>query len=94
MIHILSLLTLLFLPISSLKLCINCKYFITDNKLGKLGKCALFPKEKQNDLYDLVTGVDVNTEYMNCYATRNKENLCGKEGTMYKKKYKTRAKKT
>ena len=84
--------TLLFLPISSLKLCINCKYFITDNKLGKLGKCSLFPKEKHNDLYDLVTGAD--TEYMYCYATRNNETLCGKEGNLYKKKYKTRAKKS
>lgn len=92
MIHICTLLTLLFLPISSLNLCINCKYFITDNKLGKLGKCSLFPKEEKKTLYDLVTGVD--TDYMYCYATRDNESLCGKEGKLFRKKYKTRAKKT
>ena len=91
MLHIFTLLTLFFLPISSLKemkpkLCIHCKYFITDNKLGKFGKCSVFPKEKQKELYDLVTGVD--TEYMYCYAIRDKEDMCGKDGKLFKKKYK------
>lgn len=79
-------LLLLFVPIASLqpKLCINCKYFITDNNMGKLGTCLLFPKERNEGLYDLVTGVDV--EYMYCYSTRAEEDLCGKKGKMFKKK--------
>ena len=41
----------LILPIISLqkmkpKLCINCKYFITDNDTNQYGKCSLFPKKQ------------------------------------------------
>ena len=94
MMNIFTLLTLLFMPISSLKkatpkLCIDCKCFITDNRIGKLGKCSLFPIERQKELYDLVTGVD--DQYMYCYATRDNEDMCGKEGKLFKKKYKKRA---
>lgn len=94
---LMALFALLFLPISSLKeiqpkLCIHCKHFITDSKLGKFGKCSLFPKEKEKELYDLVTGVDV--EYMYCYSIRDKDDLCGKEGKLFKKKYKKRELKT
>ena len=70
-----------------LKLCINCKHFITDDRTGKFGKCSLFPTRKPSDMYDLVTGVERNTEYMYCYTTRDRDNLCGKEGKMYTKKY-------
>jgi hypothetical protein len=31
-------------PIFSLKLCINCKYFIPDNKENIFGKCKMFPQ--------------------------------------------------
>ena len=90
MIFVCALVSLLLLPILSLKeiktkLCINCKHFIRDGAVDKYGKCSLFPKEGYNDNYDLVTGVDKNTKYMYCYATRYKESLCGKEGKMYKK---------
>ena len=93
MMFIFTVFTLFFLPISSLKeikpkLCIQCKYFITDKRDGKYGKCALFPKNKNDDVFDLVTGVEINKEYMYCYTTRASEALCGKEGTMYKKKKK------
>ena len=88
-----TLLSFLFLTTFSLKeikpkLCINCKYFITDNRSGVYGKCLLFPKdEKRSDSYDLVTGAESNIEYMYCYKTRGEEHMCGKEGKMYKKKY-------
>ena len=68
------------------KLCINCKHFITDDGSGKFGKCSLFPTRKPSNFYDLVTGVERN-EYMYCSTTRDQDNLCGKEGKMYKKKY-------
>jgi len=101
--YIFTILSILFLPILSFtslhitpfntemrkemkpKLCINCKYFITDNNTGKFGKCSLFPR-KESDIYSLVNGID-NIEYNHCSVSRNLENMCGKEGKMYKKKY-------
>ena len=94
MIHIFTLLSLLFLQILSFKeikpkFCINCKYFITDNNTDKFGRCSLFPKEKNNDIYTLVNGVyeDKIIEYSFCSKSREIDSMCGKEGKMYEKKY-------
>jgi len=83
---------LIILSISSLKnnkdkLCINCKYFITDNVSDKFGKCSLFPKKENNDIYTLVNGIhgETNIEYNYCSVSRELEHMCGKEGKMYKK---------
>jgi hypothetical protein len=90
--YIFTILSILFLSISSFKeikpkLCINCKYFITDNVSDKFGKCLLFLKEK-NDIYNLVNGIHKdNIEYHYCSVARGDEQKCGKEGKMYKKKY-------
>jgi len=90
--YIFTIFSILFLPILSLKeikpkLCVNCKYFITDNDTGKFGKCSLFPK-KENDIYRLVNGIhEDNIEYNYCSSSRELEHRCGKEGKMYKKKY-------
>ena len=91
--YIFTILNILFLPILSFKeikpkLCVNCKYFITDNGTGKFGKCSLFPI-KENNIYRLVNGIheDKNNEYYYCSALREIEYRCGKEGKMYKKKY-------
>jgi hypothetical protein len=90
--YIFSLLSLLFLSIQSFKeikskLCINCKYFITDKNTNKFGKCLLFPKE-ENNIYRLVNGIcEDNIEYHFCSTAREIEHMCGKEGKMYKKKY-------
>lgn len=91
--YIFFLFSLLFLPILSLKeikpkLCTNCKYFITDNKTGKYGRCSLFPKEETN-IYTLVNGIreDNDDNYNFCATSRSIENMCGKEGKKYKKKY-------
>jgi hypothetical protein len=93
MLYIFTLLSLLFLPILSFKqikpkICINCKYFITDNGTGKFGRCSLFPK-KENNVYTLVNGIceDKNNEYHFCSVSRQTNNMCGPEGNMYKKKY-------
>jgi hypothetical protein len=94
--NIFTILSILFLPILSFKemkpkLCINCKYFITDNKTGKFGKCSLFPK-KENDIFNLVNGIHKdNIEYDYCGVSRDIESMCGREGKMYKKKYIKRA---
>ena len=95
MMYIFTLLTILFLPILSLKeikpkLCINCKYFIPDTSTNtdKFSKCSLFPKE-ENNIFMLVNGIckDENIEYNYCLTTRRMEHMCGLKGKMYKKKY-------
>jgi hypothetical protein len=88
--YILTILSILFLPILSFKeiqpkLCINCKYFITDNDSGKFGKCSLFPK-KENDIYNLVNGIHKESiDYHYCSVSRDLQHMCSKEGKMYKK---------
>jgi hypothetical protein len=90
--YIFTILSILFLPILSFKemkpkLCINCKYFITDNDTGKFGKCSLFTK-KENDIFNLVNGIHTdNIEYHYCSVSRDIEHMCGKKGKLYKKKY-------
>jgi hypothetical protein len=87
-----AILSILFLPILSFKemkpkLCINCKYFITDNGNGKYGKCLLFPR-KENVINHLVNGFHKeNIDYNYCSPSRQFEHLCGPEGKLYKKKY-------
>ena len=91
--YIFILLSLLFSQILSFKeikpkLCVNCKYFITDKHDNKFGKCSLFIKE-EDDNFRLVNGVfeDKNIEYQYCSVMRGIEWMCGKDGKMYKKKY-------
>lgn len=67
-------------------MCINCKYFITDNDTGKFGKCSLFQKKEENDINMLVNGNnEENIEYYNCSTSREIEHMCGLEGKIYKK---------
>jgi hypothetical protein len=67
------------------KLCINCKYFISDNDSGRFSKCSLFPLEINNYNF-LVNGIE-ETEYYYCSTARNFDNMCGIEGNMHKRKY-------
>jgi hypothetical protein len=90
---IFTILSILFFPIFCFKeikpkLCINCKYFITDNDTGKYGRCILFPIEEYNR-YALVNGniMENKVEYHYCSVAREIENKCGSQGKMYKKKY-------
>ena len=88
--HIILFFCSIILPILSLKemkpkLCINCKYFITDNDTGLFGKCSLFPEEHAK-FESLVNGVN-EEKYSFCSVARRWKHLCGEEGKMYKKKY-------
>lgn len=79
----------IILPIFSLKemkLCINCKYFVSDNDSGKYGKCSLFP-HKESKIYYLVNGINRERQYYHCSLARQFDDMCGEEGKMYKKKY-------
>lgn len=80
----------IILPVISIKeiipkLCINCKYFITDNGTGLYGKCALFTK-KQAKIDFLVNGISID-QYHYCSIARERNDMCGEEGKLYKKNY-------
>ena len=81
-------LCLIFLSCSfklSPKICANCKYFINDENMGaEYGKCSAFPLENVKYLID---GVIRNNEYRYCSSARSYEDLCGKSGKKYSKKY-------
>lgn len=66
------------------KLCINCKYFITDNMTDKYGKCSLFPK-KEGKINFLVNGINED-EYYHASTSRELDEMCGEKGNRYKKK--------
>lgn len=70
------------------KLCINCKFFITDNERNEYGKCSLFPKKQNDNINFLVNGINKDTPIDYYYAStiRNFES-CGKEGRLYKRKF-------
>jgi hypothetical protein len=91
--YFLTILSILFLPIFCLKeikpkLCINCKYFITDNNTGKYGRCMRFPTGEDRP-FTLVNGnvMENQNEYYHCATVRKMEDKCGLQGKMYKKKY-------
>jgi hypothetical protein len=71
------------------KICINCKYFIPDDSSDVYGKCSVFPKIEKNNLNFLVTGnKDPSLSYYEyCSIVRKNEDMCGKEGKKYKRKY-------
>ena len=66
------------------KLCINCKYFISDKQTDEFGKCSLFPKKEAN-IYYLVNGIE-KKEYYYCSVVRSMDDMCGYKGKNYKKK--------
>ena len=80
------------LKVDKPKFCINCKHFISDSHTDKFGKCALFPKNINN--YYLVDGITSEyIDHMYCSTARSENNMCDKEGKMYKKKITPRKKK-
>lgn len=89
----------MFLSVSSIdhsrskpKFCVNCKYFIETTYLNRdNGKCSLFPNESKDYL---VSGLKKPENYYYCSTARSWDNMCGINGTMYKKKRKTKAETT
>jgi hypothetical protein len=90
MINIFTLLSILILPCLSLNeikptLCITCKYFLPYFLNNKYGKCSLFIKNNNNN-YNLVNGNFENKiDYYYCSVSRGYDDMCGKEGKLYKK---------
>ena len=75
---------LFIVPIFSLKLCINCKHLITDNKENIFGKCKMFP-QIENKINYLINGIKKDS-YSYCSTARGHPNMCGEDGKMFKKK--------
>ena len=71
------------------KICIHCKYFIPDDISDVYGKCSFFPKIEKNNANYLVTGNNDPSllDYEYCSTARKYEDMCGKEGKKYKRKY-------
>ena len=59
------------------KLCVNCKFYISDSFKGtEYGRCSLFKRKgMDND-----SGKD---SFLYCLTARTYEELCGKEGKNY-----------
>jgi len=92
------LLIIFSLIISSLslknKLCINCKYFVNDKFDNEYGKCTKFPIirydpfiEDYNYILDISLNGMLNKDYFYCKTARKFDDMCGKNGTYYRKKY-------
>jgi hypothetical protein len=65
------------------KFCINCRYYIKDEKGNKQnGRCLQFPNDNSNFLVDGVVRAD---DYRFCSTARNFDHLCGVNATKYKK---------
>lgn len=85
--NIIALIVSFLIPVLSLnentpKLCVNCKFFVSNLLSGNsYGKCSLFPKT-EIDL-DLVTGIKKYPKYQYCSIARDYDSLCGKEGRLY-----------
>jgi hypothetical protein len=59
------------------KLCVNCKFYISDSFKGtEYGRCSLFKKQGM----DIDSGKD---DFLHCLTARSYEDMCGKEGKKY-----------
>ncbi len=75
------------LQTNEIKLCVNCKFFKNDFFTSpKFGKCALYPKEEENNYYFVTGKLDKTIDYSYCSVSRMFETKCGKEGKFYQEK--------
>jgi len=70
------------LEVKPVKLCANCKHFISKSPLQENGKCSLFPILKV-DRNRFGSGYTSYIDYEKCAVVRNNDNMCGKEGKRY-----------
>ena len=66
------------------KLCINCKYFISDNANNEFSKCSFLPTH-EGKINFLVAGINQD-KYYYCSTARDSNNMCGEDGKHYEKK--------
>ena len=72
--------------------CINCKYIILNEISIQYSRCSLFPIIKNYNQDFLVTGeiIKPNIEYYPCSVAREFDDMCGKDGEMFKKMKKSK----
>jgi hypothetical protein len=80
---------ILFTNSEAFKICTNCKYFLPDTDNDIFGKCSFYPRVETNFNNFLVTGIkeETSTSYYYCSTVRSNEDMCGKHGKNYKRKY-------
>ena len=66
------------------KFCINCMYFVPNEKYLEYSKCAKFPINENDDKF-LVTGEVLfkNIEYHHCSTARKLDHLCSVKGKFH-----------
>jgi hypothetical protein len=71
------------------KICIHCKYYLSNND-PTFGKCLLFPVDNtENDKISyLVSGIKSiePVNYLYCSTARLSYNMCGEKGRLYEEK--------
>jgi len=66
------------------KLCIDCKYFISNKPNDIFSKCSFLPTD-EGKINFLVTGVNQDGYYY-CSTARDSNNMCGEDAKHYEKK--------
>jgi len=70
------------------KLCINCRYFIPCDLSTSYSKCSQFPRSDITTNFLVSGNYDyVRSNYYYCSSARSREDMCGTNGTKYKKIY-------
>jgi hypothetical protein len=73
------------------RFCYNCKHFIKDDMGVEYGKCGAFPKINNEYTNYLITGIrDIKSKddnYYYCGTARSNRDMCGEDGSLYRKKY-------
>lgn len=71
--------------------CYNCKHFIKNDMGIEYGKCGIFPKINNDYTNYLITDIrDIESKddnYYYCGTVRSNDDMCGENGSLYRKKY-------
>jgi len=88
---LLNMMVALSLKLDKIRFCYDCKHFIKNDLGVEYGKCGAFPKINNDYTTYLITGIrDIEIEddnYYYCGTARSNNNMCGEDGSLYRKKY-------
>jgi len=69
------------------KLCIHCKHFTKEFfDSNSFGKCKLFPRETNSNVYLVDGKTNPGTDYSYCSTARMSDDMCGIDGYFFVKK--------
>ena len=70
-----------------LKICIHCKHFTKEFfNSNSFGKCKLFPRETNINIYLVDGKSNPSTDYHYCSTARMSDDMCGIDGYFFAKK--------